>query len=158
MALKIGDQAPDFTLPSTTGKNFTLSKDFEGKALILYFYPKDFTPVCTQEACGFRDVFEEFIDLNFEVIGVSKDSVETHLEFKAKHNLPFELLADVQGQVAKKYKATMPILGPKRITYLLDTSHKVRAVVENRFNAKKHLEKMIRSATDYEFQPGRLAK
>ena len=154
MALKVGDQAPDFTLPSTSGSPFTLSKNFAGKPLILYFYPKDFTTVCTEEACQFRDAFEEFRDLDFDIIGISKDTVETHLKFKEKHDLPFELLADVQGQVAKQYKAVVPVVGMlRRVTYLLDSNHRVRGVYENMFNARKHLEAMIQKATDYEFQP-----
>ncbi|HAA22256.1 MAG TPA: peroxiredoxin [Cytophagales bacterium] len=154
MALKKGEKAPDFTLPSTTGEKFTLSKDRAGKATVLYFYPKDFTRVCTEEACEFRDAFEDFKDLGVDVIGISRDTVDTHHKFKEKHDLPFELLADVQGAVAKKYKASMPILSmSKRITYLLDENHVVKAVIENMFSAKKHLKEMLKGATDLEFQP-----
>ncbi|MEL6538260.1 MAG: peroxiredoxin [Bacteroidota bacterium] len=154
MTLKKGEKAPDFTLPSSTGEKFTLSKDRAGQPVILYFYPKDFTRVCTEEACEFRDAFQDFRDLDVDVIGISRDTVETHQKFKEKHKLPFELLADVQGGVAKKYKASMPVFGmSRRITYLLDENHVVKAVIENMFSAKKHLQTMLRGATDLEFQP-----
>ena len=157
MALKIGAQAPDFTLPSTSGDKFTLSKAFAGKPVILYFYPKNFTTVCTEEACEFRDAFEDFRDLDVDVVGISKDSMESHHKFKKEHQLPFELLSDIQGAVAKKYGAALPILRTtKRVTYLLDEKHQIRAVLDNMFNAKKHLKAMLDAATRMEFPPEQL--
>ncbi len=79
----------------------------KGKPCILYFYPRDFTPGCTREACGFRDQFAEFRGLDIDVTGISRDSVATHLKFKETHRLPFELLADEQGEVATLYKAAI---------------------------------------------------
>lgn len=143
MALSIGSKAPDFTLPSTNG-TFTLSKDLAGKACIVYFYPKDFTNVCTKEACSFRDEFSVFEGVNITIIGISKDTVETHHKFKAQYNLPFELLADTKGTVAKLYKASMPIIGvTKRITYLLDANHKITAIYDGLFEAQEHVSKMV---------------
>ncbi len=144
MALKIGSQAPDFTLASTSGKDFKLSKDLAGKPCILYFYPKDFTSVCTAEACDFRDNIAQFADMGVTVIGVSRDSVATHLRFKKSNDLPFELLADVEGKVSKAYQAQIPLIGmTKRITYLLDEHHRIATVYENLFGAKQHIQEMI---------------
>ena len=145
MALRVGDQAPDFTLPSTTGEDFNLYNNRKGKPCIVYFYPKDFTPGCTAEACDFRDNIEFFKQFDIDVLGVSRDDVETHLKFKAKHDLPFELLADVDGDVTKAFKATLPLVGmSKRITYLLDQDQKVVAVFEKLFGAKAHIQEMIK--------------
>lgn len=136
--------APDFTLPSTSGNNFTLSKDASGKPLIIYFYPKDNTKVCTQEACDFRDNFSLLKEMNIDVVGISTDSINKHKAFKQQHDLPFELLSDRKGTVSKLYKAKMPILNmSKRITYLLDEDHKIIAAVEDLFSAKNHIEKML---------------
>lgn len=144
MALKINTQAPDFTLASTSGKDVTLSNDLSGKPCIVYFYPKDFTPGCTKEACSFRDHFEEFRGLDIDIFGISRDSIESHLDFKEKHNLPFELLSDPSGKVCKAYKALIPVVGvPKRITYLLDSEHKIVAVNESMFDALGHIQAMI---------------
>ena len=112
--------------------------------LVLYFYPKDFTPGCTKEACEFRDSFEVFRDLDVAVFGISGDSIEQHQKFKAKHKLPFHLLADEGLGVAKQYKATIPLLNmPKRTTYLIDGEQQIVAVYEPLFNAKQHIVKMI---------------
>lgn len=146
MPLKIATQAPDFTLPSTDGTNFTLS-DHVGKPCILYFYPKDFTPGCTKEACEFRDQFAEFRDLDIPVYGISRDTVNTHLKFKAQHGLPFNLLADVDGRVASKYKALIPIVGlTRRTTYLLNKNHKIAAIYDSLFNFNKHVSEMVAKA------------
>lgn len=143
MALSIGVKAPDFTLLSTNG-TFTLSKELLGKPCIIYFYPKDFTSVCTKEACSFRDEFSIFEGVNTTIIGISKDGVETHHKFKAQYKLPFELLADIKGEVAKLYKASIPIIGvTKRITYLLDKDHKITAVFDSLFEAQEHVQKML---------------
>ena len=143
MALKVSAKAPDFTLPSTNGTNFTLN-DHLGKPCILYFYPKDFTPGCTKEACEFRDQFAAFRDVDIPVYGISRDSIATHLKFKKTHKLPFDLLSDGNGRVAAKYKALIPIVGiTKRITYLLDENHKIAAVYDSLFNANQHVSNMV---------------
>jgi peroxiredoxin Q/BCP len=144
MPLKEKEPAPDFTLPSTSGKNFTLSKDLANKPGILFFYPKDFTPTCTKEACEFRDTFAAFRNLDIEVIGISRDDVATHQRFKEQYNLPFQLLADTDGKVAGLYKALIPVIKvTRRVTYLLNKNHQVAAVFENMFTAEKHIATMV---------------
>jgi peroxiredoxin Q/BCP len=144
MPLKINQPAPDFSLPSTNGKLFTLSKDMLNKPCVIYFYPKDFTPGCTKEACEFRDTFSMFRDLDIAVIGISRDDIATHLEFKKQYKLPFELLSDTKGEVAHLYGASVPLIKfTRRITYLLDKKHTIAAVYENLFAAEKHIQTMI---------------
>src|SRR5690554_1858679 len=140
MALKIGQFAPDFSLPSTSGKEFSLSRDLKDTACILYFYPRDFTGGCTAEACAFRDSMEVFKNLDIAVLGISRDDLDTHLRFKKANDLPFDLLSDTAGKVSKAYGALVPILYfPRRITYLLDSDHRIKAVHKNLFNAEKHI-------------------
>mgnify|MGYP003922874639 CR=1 FL=1 len=100
--LHIGDMAPDFTAVADTGETVRLS-DFRGKRVVLYFYPKDDTPGCTAQACGFRDRFAVLADKNAVVLGISPDSVASHQKFKAKYHLPFLLLADEDHSIAERY-------------------------------------------------------
>jgi thioredoxin-dependent peroxiredoxin len=97
-----GDVAPDFTLTSDAGAEVSLS-DFRGRPVVLYFYPKDDTPGCTVQATGIRDAYAEFERAGAVVLGVSPDSVERHVEFKDKYELPFTLLADPEHEVAERY-------------------------------------------------------
>jgi peroxiredoxin Q/BCP len=145
MALKIGDKAPDFVLPSTAGEDLHFYRDLKGKSVILYFYPKDFTSVCTAEACEFRNHFDDFRDLDVPVIGISRDSIKTHLDFKKQYQLPFELLSDTDGKVCKAYKALVPVIGvPKRITYLIGPDLKIRVAHSDMFTAKKHISAVLK--------------
>ncbi len=144
MTLVVHQIAPDFTLPSTAGKNFHLRQTWADRPGILYFYPKNFTRQCTREACGFRDEFSFFRGLNITVVGISQDTLESHHKFKETHQLPFELLADPGGKVSKLYGARIPLLGmTKRITYLLDGEHRVVAAYENMLGGEKHIRKMV---------------
>lgn len=134
MTLKIGDQAPDFTLYSDQNKPVAL-KDFRGKKVILYFYPKNNTPGCTREACDFRDSLAKFANENTVVIGVSKDSPKSHDKFKQKYSLPFTLLADENGDVCEAYgvinKKSLfgrTFLGIQRSTFLIDEKGNVCAI------------------------------
>lgn len=146
MALKIGTTAPEFNLKSTGAKSIDSSKDLKEKPFILYFYPKDFTKGCTAEACEFRDQFEAFRNLDIPVFGISKDDIPTHERFKKEHRLPFDLLSDPAGEVCKAYDALIPLIKmPKRITYLIDKEHKVKAVFSEMFESKGHIEAMLKS-------------
>lgn len=115
-------QAPDFSLPDQTGKERSLS-DFRGKWVILYFYPKDQTPGCTTEACSFRDANETLLARDAVVVGVSKDSVQSHADFIAKYSLPFTLLSDPAKKVITAYDAWGSVLGigeTVRKTYIIN--------------------------------------
>ena len=101
-AIKVGAPAPTFTLPDEDGKEISLA-DFTGKWVILYFYPKDDTPGCTAQACGFRDAFPEIAERNAVVIGISPDDGKAHRKFKTKYNLPFVLLVDAEHTIAEAY-------------------------------------------------------
>jgi peroxiredoxin Q/BCP len=104
MAIQEGKAAPAFTLPDQNGKQVSL-KDFAGKNVILYFYPKDDTPGCTKEACGFRDGWKELQKLGAVVLGVSADNAQSHQKFISKYKLPFTLLSDADRKVMEKYGA-----------------------------------------------------
>ena len=100
--LKIGDTAPDFSLPDADGKNVSL-QDFRGKKVVLYFYPKDNTPGCTRQACAFAENYTEFRNRDIAVIGISKDSTASHRKFADKYNLPFILLSDPELAAIQSY-------------------------------------------------------
>lgn len=143
MPLKEQQKAPDFELESTSERKFKLAEQ-AGEPMILFFYPKNFTKVCTVEVCEFRDAFSEFKDLNVKVIGISQDTIASHHKFKKENKLPFELLSDPKGKVAQLYKATIPVIGMnRRITYLLDENLRIKAVYENMFTANQHVRQMI---------------
>ncbi|MCA6586370.1 MAG: thioredoxin-dependent thiol peroxidase [Pseudanabaena sp. M158S2SP1A06QC] len=104
MALKVGDRAPEFSLPDTNGNIVTLSS-LKGSRVVLYFYPRDNTPGCTKEACGFRDHYAQFQTKNTIIFGVSTDDAKSHQKFTQKFDLPFPLLTDADGQVATAYES-----------------------------------------------------
>ena len=136
----VGDRAPDFALPNTSGENVRLS-DFAGKRnVVLFFYPKDETAGCVAEVCAFRDSYEVFNEAGAEVIGVSSDSVESHQRFAAHHRLPFTLLSDRGGALRKRYgvPATMGVI-PGRVTYVIDKQGTVRHVFSSQSNIGKHI-------------------
>ncbi|AGA79148.1 peroxiredoxin [Echinicola vietnamensis] len=144
MALQKNTKAPDFSLPSTSGDLFKLSENFKGKSALIFFYPKDQTKGCTQEVCSFRDNFSVFSSLEIPIVGISRDSIASHQEFKKMHRLPFELLCDEDGSVCKQYKALMPLIKmPKRITYLLNAQHEIVAVHEGLFDGPAHVKAMM---------------
>ena len=132
-----GEVAPGFTLKSDSGENISLS-DFLGKKVVLYFYPKDGTPGCTQEAKEFRDLAQEFEKEKAVVIGISKDSVQSHQRFKQNNNLPFTLLSDPEGKVLEAYGVWKErslygrtFLGTERSTFLIDEEGRVVKVYRN---------------------------
>ena len=141
MSVKVGDKAPDFTLPSQMGDNVTLSEYFGKKNVVLYFYPKDETKGCTREACAFRDRYEDFTELGAEVLGVSGQSVESHKSFASHYGLPFILLSDVGDKVRKLYgvPASLGIL-PGRVTYIIDKKGVVRHIFNSQLQPEKHVQ------------------
>ena len=124
--LEKGTKAPEFSLPDENGEIRNLS-DYKGKKLILYFYPRDNTPGCTKQACGFDNLYPQFSEKDVEIIGISKDSVASHKKFKEKYSLPFTILSDTELQIIQAYdvwkekklygKTSMGIV---RTTYLID--------------------------------------
>jgi peroxiredoxin Q/BCP len=118
MSLSLGQPAPDFTLVADDGRPWTLSAA-RGRRVLLVFYPGDNTPVCTAQLCDYRDGVEAFAGLGVDVIGISTDSGESHRQFKEKHGLPFTLLTDKGGQVARAYDA-WGMLGMKRAVFLVE--------------------------------------
>jgi peroxiredoxin Q/BCP len=135
--IPVAQKAPDFALPDAAGKEVRLS-GFKGTRVVLYFYPKDDTPGCTLEACGFRDMAGEFGERGAVVIGISADSSESHAKFASKHKLPFTLLADEGAEVAKKYGAWgekqflgKKFQGIKRMTFIIGKDGKIGKVFEN---------------------------
>jgi thioredoxin-dependent peroxiredoxin len=132
-SLKIGDDAPNFTLSDANGNLHSLS-DYSGHYLVLYFYPKDDTPGCTKEACQFRDDISQFEKLGAKVVGVSVDNNESHVNFAKKYHLPFPLLADTDGKVAESYNALTNLLlikFAKRHTFIIDPAGKIVKIIRN---------------------------
>lgn len=133
--LEVGIKAPDFTLQDQNGNMVSLS-DFAGKRVVLYFYPKDNTPGCTQQACAFAGTYAEFQKRDIQVIGVSKDSVASHLKFAQKYDLPFVLLADPELQAIQAYDVWKEkklygkvSMGVVRTTYIIGADGKIEAVM-----------------------------
>jgi peroxiredoxin Q/BCP len=132
-----GKPAPDFELATDTGERVKLS-DYRGQAVVLYFYPKDDTPGCTVEACGFRDSYDDFVKRGAVVLGVSPDDEASHVKFKDKFSLPFTLLADPEHAVADQYGvwgekkfAGKTYFGVNRTTFLIDSDGNVAKVMKN---------------------------
>ena len=143
MALKVGDKLPDFKAKDTNGNLFD-SQDYIGKqALVIYFYPKDDTPGCTTQACSFRDNYQNFKDLGAEVIGISSDSVQSHLKFKSKFNLPYILLSDNDKKLRKLFGVENNLLIiPGRETFVAGKN----GIIKMKFNsmsANIHIEKAL---------------
>ncbi len=143
MALKVGDRLPDFTAINTEGTVFD-SKDYIGKQpVVIYFYPKDNTPGCTVQACGFRDNYQDFKDLGAEVIGISADSVTSHLKFKSKFNLPFILLSDADKKLRKLFGVENSLIFlPGRETFVANKNG-VIIMIFNSMSSKIHIEKAL---------------
>ena len=118
MSIRIGQKAPDFTLPADDGSRFTLS-DNRGRRILLVFYPGDETPVCTRQLCDYRDGIEAFADLGVDVIGISRDDADSHRRFRERHDLPFTLLSDADMAVAEQY-GCRGLIGMKRGVFLVD--------------------------------------
>lgn len=137
--MNIGDRAPDFVLPDQSGRQVRLSEIAPGKTLVVFFYPKDGTPVCTREACSFRDSQHAFERYNAQVIGVSSDGVDSHRDFAAANHLDFPLLSDAGGKVRKLWgvPTTLGIL-PGRVTYVIDAGGVMRYVYSAQLEVSKH--------------------
>jgi len=142
--LKVGDKAPPFALPDQDGNTVDVGSMIGKRALVVYFYPKDFTTGCTMEAHEFRDMHEQFLANGAEVIGISADDVKTHKEFAVEHELPFKLLADTENKVRDLYGAWGMAHTPGRVTFLIDRQGIIRMVFSSQIQPKKHIEEGLR--------------
>jgi len=149
-ALVEGMTAPDWTLTDQDGKKIKLSDFKNKKNVVVFFYYKDDTPVCTKESCSFRDSYEKFKIANAEVFGVSSDSPESHSKFKTKNNLPYDLLSDKDGAVRKSWGVPTDKGMPGRYTYVLDKKGTVKKIYTGgMFESKQHVVEALKSLGDF---------
>ncbi len=151
MTVDVGDRAPVFSGATDGGGSVSL-KELKGRKIVLYFYPKDSTPGCTTEACGFRDALPDFSKIDAEILGVSRDSVKRHDNFKAKYELPFRLVADEDGSICEAYGVWVEkmnygrkYMGIERSTFLIDEKGKI-AQVWRKVRVKGHVEAVLEAA------------
>lgn len=128
--LQIGDKAPYFEGPIQDGTTLKLS-DFQGKKLVLYFYPKDNTPGCTKQACNLRDGYQSLLDNGYAVVGISNDSVTSHQKFVDKYQLPFPLIADTDGAITEAYGTARMLWFPRRTTFVIDEKGDIEKIIKS---------------------------
>ena len=139
--LAIGERAPDFALPDQDGQEQRLSRLLNGQALILYFYPADFTPGCTKEACDLRDLHTQILAAGLRVVGVSPQPPDSHRRFRDQHALPFTLLSDVEKIAIKAFDVDGPFgIGVRRATFLLDPQRQIIDAVLADLRISRHQE------------------
>lgn len=153
--LKVGDKAPDFSLPDQNEKIHCLS-DYLGEYVLLYFYPKDDTPGCTTEACSVRDNLADFNKLNCKVFGISTDNVSSHKKFATKHELSFPLLADEHKKVVKQYEVLAEksffgrkLTGVQRSSYLISPEGKIIKIYE-KVEPSKHIAEVLLDLNNFD--------
>ena len=149
MNLEIGNKAPDFSAPNQKGETKTLA-DYSGKKLVLYFYPKDDTPGCTAEACNLRDNYTELLIQGFEILGVSPDNEAKHQKFIDKYELPFDLLADIDHNIAEAYGVWVEknmygrkYMGIARTTFIIDESGNIEEII-SKVKTKEHSSQILK--------------
>jgi len=149
--LQVGDTAPDFDTEDDEGRRFKLS-EYRGKKIVLYFYPKDFTPGCTAEACSIRDSYQLFEGSGIPIFGISGGSAELHQKFRGKYKLPFNILMDEDLAIAKLYDAYSKLdilgMGVRRITYLISEDGKIEAIFGgseglDKVRSKEHADQIV---------------
>jgi peroxiredoxin Q/BCP len=138
--VQVGDLAPDFILPDQSGTSVSLGDFFNKKHIVLYFYPKDNTSICTEEACAFRDSYEVLKGIGAEVMGISSDSIESHQQFTKEHQLPFILLSDVGNVIRKRYGVPTSFGLPGRVTYIIDRQGIVRRIFFSQYTSQRHVD------------------
>ena len=147
--LKVGDKAPDFTANDQDGKKISLH-DYVGKKVVLYFYPKDFTGGCTEEACNLRDNNDELVKAGYVILGISSDDETSHKSFKDKYSLPFSLLADTDKSINQKYGVWIEkerdgkkFMGTARTTFLIDEKGVIFNII-NKVDTKQHASQILK--------------
>jgi peroxiredoxin Q/BCP len=144
--IEIGSAIPSFSLDDQHGQIFSIDKVLGKRNLVIYFYPKDDSPGCTKEACSFRDQFEVFKDADAMIIGISSQSVDSHLKFAEKHRLKYTLLSDTGNKVRKLFGVPTNLFGliPGRVTYVINKKGKVEFMFNSQIQAEKHVDEALR--------------
>lgn len=147
--MQLGNSLPEFEAKNQKGEVFN-SEQLKNKWSVVYFYPKNFTPGCTKEACSFRDAFEDFQTAGARVVGISKDSVESHMKFNKAYNLPFDLLADEDGKLHKLFEVPKDLFGlvSGRVTYIFNPEGKLHHYFKSQLRADQHVKEALRSMGD----------
>ncbi|QQR88875.1 MAG: peroxiredoxin [Myxococcales bacterium] len=140
--LKIGEKAPEIQGQTHAGEHFTLSDTLKKGPVVLFFYPKDFTPVCSKEVCAFRDLSSELAGFSGQIVGVSADSSDSHTSFAQANRLNYPLLSDPNRTIANDYKAMYFGMLPKRVTYVIGQDGRIREALHNEFSAEKHVKRV----------------
>ncbi len=145
MNLKVGNKFPDFKLSDDNEEIYHLYKDGNTSFLVLYFYPKDETPGCTKQACYFKDYYDDFKEIDCEIIGISSDNETSHRSFKTNHNLPFKLLCDQDSKLRKEIQLPKDFFGlsPGRITFLLNSKNEILFIHRSSLKMKSHIKKVL---------------
>jgi peroxiredoxin Q/BCP len=142
--LHVGDRAPDFSATTHDGKRISAADYLGKRGLVLFFYPKDGTPICTKEACAFRDSYARFVDAGADVIGVSGDSAESHGEFTRQHKLPFPLISDRDGSLRRAFDVRKTLgLFPGRVTYVIDREGIIRQIFSAQLASDEHVRQAL---------------
>jgi|AntRauMFilla1563_2_1112583.scaffolds.fasta_scaffold02377_3 peroxiredoxin Q/BCP len=145
MALDVGQKAPEFTLNNQSGESISLAALLKTGPIVLFFFPKAFTKVCTAEACSFGASLDKFENLKTTVVGISTDDEATLSRFKKQYELSYNLLADKKGTIAKKYDAYVPILGfSTRVTYIIGADGLIKGVHSGMLQAEPHIQKTLK--------------
>jgi len=144
MSLKISDKLPDFDLKNQHNLNVS-SKKFIGKNLIIFFYPKDYTPGCTTEVCNFRDNYDILKKFDAEILGISSDDIRSHKSFAKKYNIQYDLLSDPKRKVEKLFGVPRNLFGllPGRVTYIFNKRGTLVEIINSQLNINKHLQKTL---------------
>jgi peroxiredoxin Q/BCP len=146
MGLSIGDRAPDFDVTASDGRRLSSAELYGKKLVVIYFYPGDFTPVCTAETCGFQDMYDDLVGKDTEVIGVSLDSDDSHRKFAKRYGVAFPLVADEGRALSERFGAFDGLVGAlrglmnkvRRVTYVIDRSGKIAGVFTGEITASNH--------------------
>jgi len=148
--INLGDNVPQFSVKDSNGIQIS-NETLLGKNYVIFFYPKDDSPICTQEACSFRDTYEDFLHHNCEVIGVSEDSIDSHKKFANKYKLKYSLISDPKNDLRKIFQVPKSFLGllSGRVTYLVDKKGVVRLIFNSQLNANKHIDESLNFLKKY---------
>ena len=144
-SIRVGDRAPAFSGVTQTGETVALDDLLDKQAIVLFFYPKDNTAICTREACAFRDAYEDFTAAGATVIGISSDSADDHRQFAGSHKLPYLLISDTDGALRKAFGVPKTLgLLPGRVTYVIDRAGIVRHIFNSQFAADRHVQEALK--------------